>query len=154
MSKFCQNCGTELSENSGICPQCGALTNQPVQQPVEQTYPTNNFVKEPGKGVSIAGMVLGIIAAIWACLSLLSSSSIRSALSELEYGPELTYGAVVTAFAIGYTLFSFIPSLIGLPLSISGFIKHKSGKNIAGLALNVFALVVSIVLFIYIKSVA
>ena len=54
MSKFCTNCGNELNENAAFCIKCGMATNN---------YTINKTkVKQPGKGLGIASMVLGIIA--------------------------------------------------------------------------------------------
>ena len=98
--------------------------------------------KVPGNGLSIAGMVLGIIAAVWAFFEILSIGGIRESLSLFE--GNLYYDSAVVGFAIGYTLFALIPSIIGLPLSIAGMLKQRTGKNIAGLVLNLIALIISV----------
>ena len=102
--------------------------------------------KKPGNGLSIAGMVLGIIAAVY------SFSEIMVAITT-EYTVRGRYGRIyyrddLVAFAIGLTLFQTILALIGLPLSISGMNKCKSGKNVAGVILNTITLVISVILFI------
>ena len=63
MSKFCSNCGKEVKEKDSFCSNCGS--------------PITGIVKKPGKGISIAGMVLGIIACTWALLELGSLDSIK-----------------------------------------------------------------------------
>ena len=65
---FCNHCGTPLQEGSTFCTTCGAqATNTQPQAPVQpqpqaQPYgaPTEK-APEPGKGLAIAGMVLGIV---------------------------------------------------------------------------------------------
>ena len=143
MNKFCSNCGKELKEGSDVCLNCGVMLNG-----------KNN--KIPGNGVSIAGMILGIISAFWAFMQILSSGNIEYSLMNLprSYIYETSISFVLITFGLGYTLFSLIPSLVGLPLSITGFSKQKSGKNIAGIILNSVALIVSIIMFIYILSFA
>lgn len=113
--------------------------------------------KIPGNGRSIAGMVLGIIAVVWCLFQIMSLGAINEGLSQVsEYtnleGISLPF--IYFWFGFGYTLFSLIPSLIGLPLSISGLCKQKTGKNIAGLVLNIISLIISIAFYVYIMSLA
>lgn len=65
MTKYCSNCGNKINENADVCLKCGILINN--QQSVFISKPT-----VPGKGLSIAGMVLGIISAFWALISFLT----------------------------------------------------------------------------------
>lgn len=78
MDKYCSNCGKKINENADICLNCGKLINNHIevyniQQP---NYNSNQYIMPkpsvPGKGMSIAGMVLGIISAFWALITLLS----------------------------------------------------------------------------------
>lgn len=131
MNKFCSNCGKELKEGADICLNCGVLINK-----------TNDVlkIKVPGKGTAIAGMVLGIVAVIWSFIALL-------ALEDLPHNLKYYYNfSQYVGYAIGYTLFSFAPSIVGLCLSVSSIKKKKCGKNTAGLVLNLIALLVSILL--------
>ena len=51
MTKYCENCRKKLDEKADICPNCGiSLIN------ISKSY--NNT---QSKGLSIAGMILGII---------------------------------------------------------------------------------------------
>ena len=137
MEKFCSNCGKEIKEGADICLNCGILLHKNVQK---------NKVKVPGKGASIAGMVLGIVAVSWAFLALISLEDLQ--LELINYYKISDY----IDYAIGYTLFSFAPSIVGLCLSVSGIKKQKNGKNTSGLVLNTIALVVSIILIITVIS--
>lgn len=65
MTKYCSNCGNKINENADVCLKCGILINN--QQSDFISKPT-----VPGKGLSIAGMVLGIISAFWALISFLT----------------------------------------------------------------------------------
>ncbi len=65
--KYCSNCGNKINENTNICLKCGALLNQDVTN--NQEYSNNSI---SGKGLSIAGMVLGIISLILAILLVLN----------------------------------------------------------------------------------
>ena len=133
MNNFCSNCGKELKAGADICLHCGVLLNKP-------SAPVKN--KIPGKGSSIAGMVLGIVACVWAFFALVG-------MENLPYELKYFYStAQYIGYAIGYTLFSFAPSIVGLCLSVSSIKKQKNGKNTAGLVLNIIALLISVVLII------
>ena len=118
IQKFCSNCGKELKEKDSFCSNCGASTN--------------GILKNQGKGISIAGMVLGIIACTWALLELCSLDGIKIEMFKLHLTYSKTIASVI-GFAIGYTLI-MIP-IIGLPLSISGLKKQKTSINKAGIIL-------------------
>ena len=57
---FCKNCGTECGD-SAFCPACGTPIADTVQPPVE--------IDDPGHGLGIAAMIVGIVSASFAFLS-------------------------------------------------------------------------------------
>ena len=156
MDKYCTNCGNELPEDANACPKCGKFIYKKESQEEFKARSNVSKVKVPGSGMSTAGMVLGIIAGAWALLQILSIWNIKPTLMEALDGYEnlLNTTSILLWFSVGYTLFSLIPSLVGLPLSIAGLLKYKSGKNIAGIVLNIFAFGISVFAIIYIMSFA
>lgn len=182
MSKFCSYCGTEIFESANNCPNCGAAVannmyndnynnynyynnqngyNQNGYNQFNNNYPNpygnvNNSVvnnKVPGKGLSIAGMVLGIIATIWTIGELSSLGTIESELNTVNrIVYNISHDEYVVSFAIGYTLFAFLPSILGLIFSIVGLKKQKSGFNISGIVLNAIALSITFIIFVYIVT--
>lgn len=61
MKKYCVNCGNEVNENAAFCLSCGvSLTNNQENN--------NKISNNPGKGLSIAGLILGIISLIIAII--------------------------------------------------------------------------------------
>lgn len=69
MTKFCSNCGSEINENNIYCLNCGVLVQN---NNINQTNLSNDYnIKQniPGKGLSIAGMILGIISIVFALIS-------------------------------------------------------------------------------------
>lgn len=130
MNKFCSNCGKELKDGADICLNCGVLINKDVKLKKN---------KVPGRGLSIAGMILGILAVLIAL----------GCVSEIfEYGYLEYYYS--TSELITDLFVYFAISITGLILSIVGFNKTKSGFNISGIILNSVANLVNIILFIYI----
>ena len=71
MTKFCSNCGNEIKENDIYCLNCGVLVqnNNFNQNNLSNDYNINKNI--PGKGISIAGMILGIISIVIALISFL-----------------------------------------------------------------------------------
>ena len=82
---FCSNCGNNCHDGSAFCTNCGAslhtqsthsVSEQPAfQQPVyQQMYEQamspqeNTSSKAPGFGLSIPGMILGILSAAFSCV--------------------------------------------------------------------------------------
>ena len=142
---FCENCGKKLNKKQKFCTNCGKSLETTVESK-----------KVPGKGISIAGMILGIVAIVWTSFELISSPNIFDALNEIAYksNPYINLSFLHFWFAFGYTILALIPSLVGLPLSIVGCVKQRSGNNITGLILNSIALFASLTVFIYIMLLA
>ena len=147
MNNFCSNCGNKLKPNDTFCSNCGS----PVNNIQAQTYSS----KPLGNGITIAGMVLGIIGASFLLIAILqfNKSEIIQEVWKVTLKNDVkangTYGFI---FGIGYTLFSWLPGVIGLPLSISGCKKHKDGRNITGIILNSISIVGALIIMIYIST--
>lgn len=138
---FCSNCGNKIEKCSSFCTKCGSATGNVAMnnQPVYYYGP-----KVPGNGLSIAGMVLGIVGISLALFYLLGVAS------ESYILEKVMYRRYVFAYAFGVVLIPLALSATGLPLSICGLLKNKNGKNIAGIILNSITLLIQFILFIYI----
>lgn len=74
--KFCPNCGTANADEVQFCTNCGASVAAQPAAPVQPVYqqPATPPVymaakpKIPGRGMGIAGMVLGIIGIVYAVI--------------------------------------------------------------------------------------
>ena len=151
MKQKCKYCGKTLKETADVCLNCGKLVEKEKKEVIKEE-PTKNVKKKiPGNGKSIAGMVLGIVSSTWVFFEILSLGIVSLVLNELLYYNFYANSAIIKiSFAIGYTLFSLVPSLVGLPLSIVGYNKMKTGKNISGIVLNSIGIGVSLIIYIYI----
>ena len=127
MGKFCSNCGKELKENADICLNCGVLINKDNKV---------TKVKTPGLGLSIAGMVLGILSILIA---------IGSIPEIFEYDYYYNSVEMVTDMVVFLAI-----SITGVALSSVGFTKNKNGFNISGIILNSISGLVNLIILIYI----
>ncbi len=138
---YCSNCGNKVEQGTSFCTKCGsAIGNVAVNNQQAYYYAP----KVPGNGLSIAGMVLGIVGLVFALLYLLSVTSDAYILEKA------IYRRYVLAYAFGVVLVPLSLSATGLPLSICGFLKNKNGKNVAGIILNSITLLIQFILFLYI----
>ena len=137
---YCSNCGSKIEKDYSFCGHCGnSVNNTPVyNQPTYYYEP-----KVPGYGISIAGMVLGIVGLSFAMIDLLGVAS-------SSYALELAvYKRFILAYAFGVVIIPLSLSATGLPLSICGFLKNKNGKNISGIILNSITLLIQFILFLF-----
>lgn len=65
---FCKNCGAQNADGIRFCANCGADLSQQVQP--QFVNPTPAPVADPGKGLAIASLVLGIISLL--CLPIVT----------------------------------------------------------------------------------
>lgn len=54
----CTNCGTQMADGTVFCPNCGA---QQPQAPAYGYQAAPQAAPQPGKGLAIAGLIMGIV---------------------------------------------------------------------------------------------
>lgn len=135
MEKFCTNCGSKLKENADICLNCGIIINK--------KYKEKN-IKIPGRSMSIAGMILGIVAIF---MNLCDLTEVISMILKIT-----SFYSYYESFADSiFDVFLFLGvSITGLVLSVVSRRKTQNGFNIAGLILNLISILLTIILFILI----
>ncbi len=103
MSKFCTNCGNQVSDTATFCPYCGSAlpVNQPQNgyQPVQPVQPT----QPAPASTPVAGLVLGIIGIVMAWLFALIGHIVS-----------------ITGIAISVSEYKKTGKITGLVLSIIG----------------------------------
>lgn len=148
MLKFCTNCGNKINKEEKFCTKCGydfSRYNNEIIINRNISASKNNY----GTGLSIAGMILGIVSVLWCIRSLISLNNVATLFRIYDF---FYNSFILILFSFFYTLFSFIPSITGLFLSFFGYRKKKNNINISGLILNSISLALTSFIFIYIIS--
>lgn len=99
MSKFCQGCGAQCTDEAAFCSACGTRLTTPNNQPQAPTqcppttaqipvYAQPIYVKPkiPGRGFGISSMVLGIVGLVYSFMGfsiIQSSTNVTNLLSPL-----------------------------------------------------------------------
>ena len=130
---YCKYCGSKLKEDADVCIKCGKLLKSETSLP-EKT-------KVPGKGISIAGMILGIVALLVVVTDFVD-------IDEIGYELAIGYEIEFILSVIDYVYSNFLISITGLVLSIIGIVKNRNGFNISGIILNGISIFLTIILFI------
>ena len=134
--KYCENCGAELKEGADICLKCGKFIN--TQKKEIKSY--------PGKGISIASLVLGIVASFLALIMLLSlGQAIEDIIVNYYYNESLVF---FISYYIGYTLFALTPGILALIFGRKAYKKSKNGMATAGIVLSIIALGICVITFL------
>ena len=136
MNKFCTNCGKEIKEGAAICINCGKFLSR---------VPNNNTKSNSQDGLSIAGMVLGIISFLIIIILSLPLNELTKYLVNEEIYVKIAAGMI-------YTMFAFVPSIPGLILSVIGIKKNKTIIGIIGLMSNILTLVFCLGAISYLAS--
>lgn len=137
MENYCSGCGKKLREGVIYCPKCGKKVGS---------------LKKEGNGISIVGLILGIIAIFWTFLEIMSISTISSPIDGLITSYDLPRTYLLFCFAFGFTIGALIPSIIGTILSIIGMSKKIQTNNIIGIILNSISLLSSLIIYVIILS--
>ena len=147
--KFCSNCGGQIDEKAVICVKCGV----PVAgKSINQTQ--NTQIEKASNGVATASMVLGILALIASVITIIITIGVvsytTSSFKVRVYSTfSSSYDAEKIALAFGLTAIPGILALIGLPL---GIFCRRGGAKIAGIVLNLIAIVICVIQFVMIMG--
>jgi len=139
---FCKNCGNQMAEDARFCPNCGA-DNGDVQ-PNQFVQPIYVKPRIPGRGLGIAGMVLGIIGSIYAFIFLMNMEtfeSVNTLSNDVDSLAETTFNsAFITAIVIYSVLNILAVSLAGAGRSKG----YRNGISTSGVVLGVIGLIMNV----------
>lgn len=133
---FCYKCGTQIHEGGEFCHCCGTPAVQQQYQPQTQPqYPPQNYIyvkpRVPGRGLGIAGMVLGIIGLPYSFVAFIAA---------LDYA--MTYPYSSTGDDIVAVIFLAVFPILAVSLAGSGRHKgYKCGVSTSGIVMGVIGLV-------------
>ena len=149
---FCRKCGTKINDDASFCCGCGAPSDgQPVaQQTSVQIQPVAyGYVKPktPGRGLGIAGMVLGIIGLVYTFVMMVNVIEYVDSYARYFIGSSLD-DSIFTAIVI-----CSIFSILAVSLAGSGRHKgYKTGVSTSGIVMGVIGLAMSLISLIVIAS--
>lgn len=150
---YCNNCGTQVSENAKFCENCGKSINaQYYTQPQHtQQYPQYQYVqyvrpKVPGRGYGISSMILGIIGLLYAFYFVLGTFALMFALRDS--------GGARGALLITMLIFSSL-SIMATAFSIAAKNRgYINGISASGSIMGVIGLIIYSVVAIMIICLA
>lgn len=137
MSKFCYNCGKELTDDAKECPNCGKQTNYAVEKQAKNE--TSSQIDPNAKTYSIVSLVCGICSIVFCSIhwliSLLSIiSGVVAVICSVKAKKTSSNGMATAGLVcgiIGIVLSSF-GFLITSCLSCAGCVTHGIGDIIRG----------------------
>ena len=143
---FCPKCGTRNEDGSQFCYACGTIfenanqpqAQQPMQQPMQQPVvppvappmDPNGKPVVPGKGLGIAGMILGILSLVLFCVwylgipcgitgIILSAIGASKAKAAGVKNGMATAGIICSSIALGLAILFIILVVVGVVAATS-----------------------------------
>lgn len=102
MSKFCSNCGKEISSKYKFCPECG--------NKIAEVGVANNEIKT--NSLAVAGFTIALISLLlnfWGIMGIVATVLSAVALPKTGYGKEKGKGMAIAGLSIG--IFSIVYGL-------------------------------------------
>ncbi|MBE6728420.1 MAG: zinc ribbon domain-containing protein [Ruminococcaceae bacterium] len=154
---YCRECGKQISDQAPMCPHCGAF-RQTVPQNINPAQPVYIVKpKIPGRGFSIASLVLGIIGIYYAFYDLIFLmiypvyfEVMESSFRYSGYSQEVVdISGQIINMSVFLTMFIFT-FVLGLLAVIFGNVSHNRGcrlkKKTAGIVMGVITIVMAFIL--------
>ena len=134
----CPECGKEISDKAYVCPNCGFLLKEIGKY---------GYVKKkiPGKGLGIAGMVLGIIGVVYSpilIIPIITFSIFKQEITASAAGQSRTD---LFGISIEIALLGILALVFGL---ISRHKGYKTGKSVSSIVMGLITIFFSLVAII------
>lgn len=140
---FCSKCGTQVADDVAFCPSCGTATAQQTQPQTQQPVYGDAQTKRPGRGLAIAGMILGIIGLVIGFSEFISAIAVAGLADVVgAYGSvgDVAGDAMLSA-AFGVLVESVLSILAVCFAAVSKKKGYRSGVRTSGMVLGVIGLV-------------
>ncbi len=140
--KKCIKCGEKLSDEIIFCTNCGYRV---------EVF-NNNIKQNKTSPLSIIGLIIGVMISVFTYTIIININSSIFELQKilLDYPESSSRVGAIIGFLVGYTIFTFIPGIVGMILSIIGLLKKKEALPIFGIVINALSVIISIGVSIYI----
>ena len=140
---FCSKCGTQIADDVAFCPSCGTATAQQTQPETQQPVYGNAKPKLPGRGLAIAGMVLGIIGLVVGFSEFISAIAVAGLAGSVgAYGAVGDVAGSVVASAVSGVLVESVLSILAVCFAAASKKKgYRSGVRTSGMVMGIIGLV-------------
>lgn len=120
----CPECGKNISEKAFSCPNCGYPLN-------ENAVDTKISIrsKMPGRGLGIAGMIMGILGVVYSPITLISTTDIDT--NTIQRQSCITMAIYIAVFGILALIFGFNSRAKG----------YKKGQSTSAIVMGFITLV-------------
>ena len=135
MNNYCENCGNKLDKEADFCLNCG-------KRVIKRLTPRKGIYASI-ETISFVSMILGIIAFLLILLLGYNLNEIKMELINEDIILKLICSNI-------YTMFSLIPAILSLLISLYSLKKEKTKYGIIGLIISLVTIILSIEVIIFI----
>lgn len=125
---FCKNCGSNISDDTAFCPNCGTPQSSEFKAPVADKPNDNAAKTQPSNAVGLVGFILAMVSVVFWIIGLAASSII-----------------FIVSLMLGIA--SIVCSAIGMSNASKNNAQFR-GLSISGLVVGIVVVAISLILFI------